>query len=100
LFTWSYALFHGEVINNASQAEMLTPHVKRKDGFMGYGIFIGETPNHNKIFYHDGEINGYQAFLIYVPDKDIMLIMLSCVRNWKCRDLLYEIVDEVIRVNE
>jgi CubicO group peptidase (beta-lactamase class C family) len=97
LFDWTLALFQGKVISFHFLDQMLTPYAKTdaKDTWMGYSFFINKQDPQHPVYYHLGQIKGYDSLLSYEPERGICIIILSNIMDGKTYDLadpLYQLV--------
>jgi D-alanyl-D-alanine carboxypeptidase len=80
LATWMKALVSGEVFNADSHREWLaSPQAEdpdRPDGQKyGYGISYQRFGPDAAMFYHGGELPGFNSFMGYDPDNDVALVI-------------------------
>lgn len=84
LFIWSEALHNGKVLSEKSYQEMVSPH-KFINGFVpfvpyGFGFGIENIAGHHTIG-HPGQMYGFHADILRLPDDNISYIFLSNVNN-------------------
>ena len=73
LYNWQKALYvDNKVINQDNLKKMLTNYGKGN----GYGIFIKQILQ-QKIYYHQGRINGFETYMLYSPTNKLHIILLS-----------------------
>jgi CubicO group peptidase (beta-lactamase class C family) len=72
LLKWQQELFSGRVLTAASFNKMTTPY---KDHY-GLGVVI-KTIDGCKLIGHGGGINGFKTNMVYSPDEDLLVIVLS-----------------------
>lgn len=72
LHKWQQELFNGRVLTAASFNKMTTPY---KDHY-GLGVVI-KTIDGCKLIGHGGGINGFKTNMVYSPDEDLLVIVLS-----------------------
>lgn len=95
LFTWTYALHHGQVLSEESYAQMThlhQPHDWKLSGFATSSYYEPQTPGQVHYGYglrlinykgkirqlgHTGWVDGFTADLRFVPDYDLTFIALS-----------------------
>lgn len=66
-----HALFHGKLLPEESVAKM----TNQKHG-MGFGL--SRIEDNNKVLYgHDGAIDGFRSFLIYVPEDQLAIALTA-----------------------
>ena len=76
LLIWEHALFGGKVLNEESLKLMTTP------GKGDYGLGIGVTTHNGlKVVEHNGGIEGFNTFLLYVPERRIAIAVLSNINS-------------------
>ena len=78
LIRWTKALHHGKVMSDDSYAAM-TQRGKLSDGSRtnyGLGTVIGKQ-NGTDSFGHGGGINGFLSDLVYLPEHEITVVVLS-----------------------
>lgn len=87
LLKWHKALLSGKLISRKTLKQAMTPFRLRNGerSEYGYGWFVADIDGVQTIE-HSGATDGYQADLVYIPEKDIRLITLfNCYetsRNW------------------
>jgi D-alanyl-D-alanine carboxypeptidase len=108
LATWMHALVGGKVFNAAFQRQWLASPEAPKPGEpamqkYGYGI-LTFTFGPNLIYYHEGEMPGYQSFMGYDPGNDVTLVVwtnLTLALDGKptANTLMVKILDEIYAVS-
>ena len=73
LLRWERALYGGKVLSAASLQKMMTPY---RDNY-ALGLGARKTPNGQRLFWHNGGIPGFRAWVGYVPEEDVDVIVLS-----------------------
>jgi CubicO group peptidase (beta-lactamase class C family) len=73
LLRWEQALYGGKVLSDASLQKMTTPFLKD----YAFGLIVRETPNHDKIYSHNGGIEGFNTSLSYIPADKAAVIVLA-----------------------
>ena len=69
---WAKAFATGQLISPAMQRERLTWVPIAEGAGYGLGIFrVGDLIGHN------GEIPGFQSFMVYSPKRDVTIIVLT-----------------------
>ncbi len=73
----TYALFHGDVLSQATLAEMTTTRLGSVLGMpLQYGLGLMKTPSPiGDGFGHGGLVPGYQTITNYYPEKDLIISM-------------------------
>jgi CubicO group peptidase (beta-lactamase class C family) len=78
LWIWTKALFSGKLLSQESLRLMTTPAVyaggKTQD--YGYGLWLKPLFGEKSIS-HNGGINGFLTYVIYLPEKDIFVAVLT-----------------------
>ncbi|MFJ5020389.1 serine hydrolase domain-containing protein [Streptomyces goshikiensis] len=80
LATWIKALVTGKVLNAASQQQWLAspqaedPAVPDGQKY-GYGIAYQHLAPHASIYYHGGELPGFNSFMGHDPENDVTLVI-------------------------
>lgn len=81
LYTWSKVYTSTKLISKESIEEMTSPLVqtnpKDTNTFYGYGLSIQKKSDKGKVISHSGGWPGYRTLLIYKPEVDETLILLS-----------------------
>lgn len=101
MMVWERALNHGRVLSDRSYRQMLADHApasapperghKRRD--WGFGIFtnaLGEQVKpsfHDRQIYHTGSWSGFRNLVLWQPDQDVTVIVLS--NNYHQRDQVF-----------
>lgn len=78
LVRWSKALSSGNVVSADSFKQMITP-VTLPDGTnteYGFGLMIGEMDG-VEVVQHGGGIHGFNSMLIWVPEQDLHVAVIS-----------------------
>jgi D-alanyl-D-alanine carboxypeptidase len=108
LATWMRALVGGKVFNAEFQKQWLSspdapvlgaPAMQK----YGYGI-ITISWGSNVIYYHEGEMPGYQSFMGYDPGNDVVLVIwtnltLALDGQATANRLMLEVLDEIYTVS-
>lgn len=78
LVRWSMALTHEGVVSAESFALMTTPTVlpNGKDTGYGFGLMMDEFAGRKCIF-HGGGIHGFNSMLMWIPDGDVHVAVIS-----------------------
>jgi CubicO group peptidase (beta-lactamase class C family) len=74
LLRWQQGLFGGRVISASSLKQMTTPG----KGNYGDGVFVSRKDD-LEVIEHGGSIDGFNSYMIYVPARNIAIIVLSNV---------------------
>ena len=74
LLRWERALFGGKVLSASSLKQMTTPG----KGNYGDGVFVSRKDD-MEVVEHGGSIDGFNSYMIYVPARNIAVIVLSNV---------------------
>ncbi|MFN8580811.1 MAG: serine hydrolase domain-containing protein [Gemmatimonadaceae bacterium] len=77
LMAWNRALHGGRVLSPASYRRMTTPATLNDGTALRYGMGIALTPiaGHRAI-HHGGGINGFLSESAYLPDDDVIVVVL------------------------
>ena len=75
LLKWNEALVSGKIISKKSFDKMHAPNHGQFGA--GYGIFVGESYDHHKMFDHQGALEGYNTFMARYPDDELCIIVLT-----------------------
>ena len=108
LATWMRSLVGGKVFNADFQKQWLaspeapvpgTPSMQK----YGYGILTVSWGN-NVIYYHEGEMPGYQSFMGYDPSNEVALVIwtnltLDLKSQATANTLMLKILDEIYAVS-
>lgn len=105
LATWMTALVSGKVLNADYHQQWLTS-VQAEDPDApdgqkyGYGISYQRFGPNAAMFYHGGELPGFNSFMGYDPDNDVALVIwtnltLSPEGNTTAQALLPTVLDEI-----
>jgi CubicO group peptidase (beta-lactamase class C family) len=74
LLRWEQGLFGGKVLSASSLKQMTTPG----KGNYGDGVFVSRKDD-LEVVEHGGSIDGFNSYMIYVPARNIAIIVLSNV---------------------
>jgi D-alanyl-D-alanine carboxypeptidase len=80
LARWSHLLATGRVMLPQSYATMITPALLEDQTVAQYGYALGvyaQTLQGHPVVWHNGIIDGYQSFLLYLPDQDIAIAVVT-----------------------
>lgn len=97
LVRWSMALGGGKVVQPESLALMCTPTVlpDGKDTGYGFGLMIGEFAG-RRCIRHGGGIHGFNSMLLWLPDDDLHVAVVSngerVPSNRVADDIVYEVL--------
>lgn len=92
LITWNRAFHSGKVVSDHSYKLMTTPYIDGHDTFnkpvqVGYGVYIDQAGNGNKVYYHAGRAVGIRSEHGYIPDADIYFAILSNLMLYQTPDM-------------
>ena len=107
LLVWQRALHRGSLLKSASYQQMLADHAPadtkpnershpRRD--WGYGIFSNRLGDQvrpsfqDRQIYHTGSWGGFRNLMLYQPDQDVTVIVLS--NNYHLRDQVFLIAEQ------
>lgn len=76
LLSWNRALHKGRVLTSDSYRKMITPVGKAALEQYGFGLWHTTLRNHEMIG-HSGHISGFSAYLLYLPESDISVVILQ-----------------------
>lgn len=85
LMIWTRALHSGKVLKSSTLNKAFTPHIL-PDGvntYYGYGLVIGNMYGSPTVE-HSGGIHGFVSNLVYLPQEEICIVLLS---NCDCQPL-------------
>ena len=108
LLVWQRALHRGEMLKPFSYQQMLTDHSPadtpkergREHRDWGYGIFskrLGEQVQpsfEDRQIYHTGSWGGFRNLMLYQPEADVSVIVLS--NNYHLRDQVFLIAEQAM----
>lgn len=89
LLKWERALFGGKVLNGESLAAMTTPG----QGNYGLGLFV-EQKYGMRVVWHGGQIEGFNSYIAYIPERRIAIILLSNMNG----GAIYNVSDKLMQV--
>ena len=108
LATWMRALVGGKVFNTDFHRQWLgslQPEDPNKPNGQKYGYGIIEiTFGPNRVYFHGGEMPGYNSFMGYDPDNDVTLVIwtsltLSLDGRPTANTLMLKILDQIYTVS-
>lgn len=77
-YTWTRALFGGEVVSEASLERMITPYTLENGESTDYGYGLGSREiRGRRVIAHGGGIFGYVTYGLYVPEEDVFVAVFS-----------------------
>ncbi len=91
LLKWEHGLFGGKILNADSLKLMTTPG----KGDYGLGVFI-ENRDGVRVVSHGGGIEGFNTNLMYAPEKQIAVIVLSNVNGGAPDSMGKQLMDTVL----
>lgn len=79
---WIHALHDGKIVSKESYDAMMHPYIQATkevttDTYSGYGMFIYEMPNGEKVYSHGGGAVATRGEYSYIPSKKIALAMIT-----------------------
>jgi len=78
LRTFVQALAGRRVLSPAAWEKMITRHVDADEGAgYGYGWFVGETPDGERVVFHGGDNAGYHGEMRYYPEAQRIVVLLA-----------------------
>lgn len=80
LARWSHLLATGRVMLPESYATMITPARLNDDTVAQFGYALGvyaQTLQGHPVVWHNGIIDGFQSFLLYLSDQDIAIAVVT-----------------------
>jgi len=109
LLVWQRALHHGGLLKPDTYRQMLADHApadtkpnerghRRRD--WGYGVFVNslgeqvEPAFGDRQIYHTGSWGGFRNLMLYQPDADVTVIVLS--NNYHLRDQVFLISQQAM----
>ena len=97
LAVWADALFGGRVLEEASLDEMIDVRDTGEGFDYGLGVVGTESASGSrKLLGHDGQIDGFQSAMFYLPGEDVTVVLLvnddDSRSFWNIRDNLLDTV--------
>ena len=108
MLVWQRALHGGHLLSDYSYRQMVADHApddmpserghKRRD--WGYGLFVNDLGDqvrpafHDRQIYHTGSWSGFRNLVLYQPDQDVTVIVLS--NNYHQRDQVFLISQQAM----
>ncbi|MNS61222.1 putative penicillin-binding protein PbpX [compost metagenome] len=101
MLAWNRALHKGHVLSDGAYAQMIADHAPadtpkergRAHRAYGYGVYVNSlgqqvSPSFDdKQIYHTGSWAGFRNLVLYQPDADVTVVVLS--NNYHQRDLVF-----------
>jgi len=88
---WHLALYNNKLLGEELLTKAISPSVLKNGnkGVFGYGgWFVNQLKiKGNPTLAHSGGISSFNSFLMYMPNKDIFVVVLSNFKNSKVQDL-------------
>jgi D-alanyl-D-alanine carboxypeptidase len=89
------ALMNGDLLDDAMLDEMLDSVDDGEGGTYGLGI-VHEEGDFGTEIWHDGSSSGFQSIILYLPDEDLSLVILSNDNDAEIiADLAYDAIELV-----
>lgn len=77
VLAWHRSLLSERLVSKATLDEAFTPHVTSDDGKVRYGYgWMIEEMNGRKALTHSGSTIGFRNFIIRIPEKDFLVVVL------------------------
>ncbi len=102
LALWCRSLFHGKILKATSLEQMLqlNPNATTSwcDGY-GFGIyqFKSRITNGERAYGHGGGNIGTSAYMAYLPDDDVAIVVMINFFHGQCPDRMLEDIVEVVK---
>jgi CubicO group peptidase (beta-lactamase class C family) len=88
LLRWEHGLFRGKLLSKPMLKQMTTA------GQGSYGLGVEISTNTNlQVVRHGGEIDGFNSYLSYVPERQIAVIVLSNVAGTASAGMASQLLD-------
>jgi CubicO group peptidase (beta-lactamase class C family) len=83
LGSWVEGLAFGNTLSPSSQQAMFSPSIAAPLCSASYGLgwCIGSLSNGNTVYFHDGDIAGFDSAISVVPNRHLIVVMLSNVQD-------------------
>ncbi len=95
LVRWGEAFRSGRVLRGSARISMFTSHAQVEQGLAyGYGWFLGPLLGHHARF-HPGDNAGFQSFSAWLPDLDLLFVVLSNQERTSGEVMMQELADVV-----
>jgi CubicO group peptidase (beta-lactamase class C family) len=88
LSRWEQALYGGEVLTAVSLHKMMTPF--RHNYALGLGA--RKTPNGERLFWHNGGVEGFRAWVGYLPAENVDVVVLENLNGLEAQTIGNDIV--------
>ena len=78
MYKWSVALHGGKVLGKEMYEKMITPHAEgdAQHSSYGYGLMIAPEKLFT-VYFHSGSIPCFLSCVMYVPEKDLFIAVMS-----------------------
>ncbi|WP_162997965.1 serine hydrolase domain-containing protein [Brevundimonas lutea] len=108
MLVWQQALHRGHLLSDYSHAQMVMDHAPidetgervGRSRALGYGLYadrLGErtdAPFSDMQVYHTGSWSGFRNLVLYQPDQDVTVVVLS--NNYHLRDMVMLIAQQAM----
>lgn len=88
LLRWERALFGGQLLAASSLISMTTPLKKN----YAFGVAVDADTTGNKVVWHGGTIDGFSAFLAYVPADRLTVVVLANIEGAPAKAIAADIL--------
>jgi CubicO group peptidase (beta-lactamase class C family) len=88
LLRWQRGLLEGQLLSTSSLAKMTTPFKKN----YAFGVAVDTDTNGDRVVFHGGVIDGFSAFLAYVPAERFSVVVLANVEGAPAREIAADIL--------
>ncbi|MFT4542572.1 MAG: D-alanyl-D-alanine carboxypeptidase [Planctomycetota bacterium] len=97
LVQWQHALTRGDVVSFESYEQMITPHTLSNGNktTYGFGLGVGKVQDFD-VVRHSGGINGFNSILIWVPDFDLSVAVISNSEAFDAPDFGSQLTEQVL----
>lgn len=83
LLRWEQALYGGKLLTAASLQKMTTPF---RDNY-AFGLVVRKAPNGDRIFWHNGSIEGFNTWVGSIPAENLDVIVLANLNGAAADDI-------------
>lgn len=100
LVRWQQALISGRVVSAESYTQMSTGQIETGSmGSYGFGLAVRDVSGHRMVG-HAGGINGFNSMLMYFPDDDLHVAVVSNSSGYPATKLADALAREILGLPE
>ena len=98
MYQWSIALHGGKVLGEEMYQKMIAPHAEGDENYSSYGYGLMIAPDGLlKTYFHSGSIPCFLSCVLYAPDADLYVAVMSNYADASMMSVTGELVKIVLQ---